>query len=494
MKKIALFTLFAIPMLKAAECPPLASNQRDLVVLPDTAGEESIKLFGKYLINNFQTGHLEMIMRSQTVPILAETTIWKRFALKVKKEPREWLNINDYELYQFHAHVLVIPKAWKKKHPQTGFNLAQFKKMERPLQVLPTVLESLKGFIKSVGALINVYNSLVKSMRALLVYPTANDNIYHWNIALFGHGGPAFGSYSDRVAGIPIYEFKKLLRFLKNDINTNILLYSTCFAGSKWLLRVYDTNGSADLYPFPIVLTGITESPVYSGGRTHQLSNYGTFFDKIKTIPLCKTEQTELAKVAGLILQAIEYNPSTESYSIARINNLLQIRWQNSPKFNILNLSQLVQTAGKVAKGHPEKERKITAQAFVIDNPKIDSTIEFTRTDHQIASSISVKKHAIRSLIVPHQNARPMDIAKDLLSMFGTMRNQATDKTYFIGTVKAPQSDNAVLKDVVIAIEGKGMVHHVLPSGISKAVKKKNRISGSINGKKFILKEGDKTQ
>ena len=50
-----LFAAGIMGPLYAQECPPIRPNQRDLAILPDTAGEESIQLLGHHAVNNFQT-------------------------------------------------------------------------------------------------------------------------------------------------------------------------------------------------------------------------------------------------------------------------------------------------------------------------------------------------------------------------------------------------------------------------------------------------------
>ncbi len=441
-----LFVTGIIGSIQAQECP-IKPNQRSLIILPDTAGEESIQLFGHYAVNNFQTNILEKIMLSQAAPVMVELSIWKRFSNKMKKEKKP-INTLPFEYYKIESFLLCIPKTWKQQFPDTGFNLTHLKKVKDPFALMPRWWDPIKGYVKSLLTLANVYTSLVKSIRAAIV----PNKTFNWNIVLFGHGGPALGSHTARVAGIPFDEFKKLLRFLNNEIQTNILLYQTCYAGSKWLLKSYITNDKPDTYKYPIILTGLSEAPVYSWGAYRQASIYEQFFQKIKTIALCKQNLGQLSLIAGILLQAITVSKQTGKLALTRANNILQIRWPNSTQFKTIEIDDVIASARKAAKKAPDKPLSISTRAFILDTPYIDRSINLMRSDHQIVSALPIKTHYIQSITLAQKYPNPTSIIKKLLSYFTGTKKLATSKIFLIDTVTDAKG-SPIIKNVMVSLK-----------------------------------------
>lgn len=428
----------------AQECPPPPA-QRDLMILPDTASEESLEILGHAAVNNLQINTLERLLASEATPILVELSIWKRFAKKVKKEPLSWLDEKKYEFYILKPFMLCIPLKWKAQFPNTGFHLKKFKPVAAPLKELPGILDPLKPIFKTYLMLIHVYTSLVKTLRTLLV-PSS----YAWNIVLFGHGGPLLGTYQSRVAGIPFREFKKLLRFLKTEINTNIFLYSTCYAGSKWLLKAYTSSGKPDTYPFPIILTGITEAPVYGyisrgGGIIRGTEIYKQFFQKIKSLSLCRKNVSQLGLIAGILLQALRFDHAKKRYTLTTSNNILQIRWPKETSFHAIELDNIIQTAPQLKK---ERTIGITTDALIIDTPVLKKNIRLTKPGQAIVSSIPNRWYTISSITVATDTSKE-PLMKQLLKAFSTIKELASPKAFLIDQVRNAADQTKATKAIV---------------------------------------------
>ena len=458
MKKSFIYLLciiHTVGFIQAQECS-IKPNQRSLIILPDTAGEESLKLFGRYAVNDFQTNILEKIMLSQAAPVMVELSIWKRFANKMKKQKKP-LDALSFEYYKIENFLLCIPKTWKQQFPDTGFNLTHLKKVKDPLGLLPSWWDPIKGYVKSLLTLANVYISLVKSIRTVIV----PNKTFNWNIVLFGHGGPALGSHTARVAGIPFDEFKKLLRFLNNEINTDILLYQTCYAGSKWLLKSYITNDKPDTYNYPIILTGLSEAPVYSWSVYRQTSIYEQFFQKIKTIALCKQNLGPLSLIAGILLQAISLSKKTGKLILTRVNNILQIRWPNSTRFKIIEVDNVIASARKDAKKTPGKPLSISTQSFILDTPFLNTLIHLKRSDHQIVSALPRKTHYIKSIALEQKYPNPTSIIKKLFSYFTGTKKLASSKLFLIDTLQDAK-DSPIIKNVMVSLKRTSLLGYPL--------------------------------
>ena len=108
--RIFLSLLFLMsPLLHAQECPPIKQHQRDIVLLPDTASDELMQVFGFHIANRNQINRLEKLLASQSTPILVELTIWKRFAKKVKNSKQTFDQKIPFTYYQINNYLLCIP-------------------------------------------------------------------------------------------------------------------------------------------------------------------------------------------------------------------------------------------------------------------------------------------------------------------------------------------------------------------------------------------------
>jgi len=454
---IAVLLFCSIPTTTWTRGCPTPPAQRDLVILPDTASEESFQALGHHTVNELQINNVERLLASEATPVLIELSIWKRFAKKLKDKPLSWFDEKKYLFYKLRPYILCIPLKWKQQFPSTGFHLQKFKRIKQPLKILPRVGEAMKPVFKTMLMLVHVYTSLVRTLRILLV-PTQ----YAWNIVLFGHGGPMLGSYQSRVAGIPFREFKKLLRFLQKRIRTNIFLYSTCYAGSKWLLKVYTTLGRPNTYSFPIIITGITEAPVYgissrSHGIIQETDIYRKFFQEIKQLPLCKENINKLGLIAGILLQALRFNRAQKKYVLTTSNNILQIRWPRAKKFEVIHLDNIIQSA-KESGG--KATITVTGDAFVINTPVVKKNIRLTDIKQTIVSSIPDKRYFISSITIANTKSREQHV-KQLLNAFASIKKLSSPKKFFIGTLQNAKNTVQATKLIV-------SLHSLTPSSLIK--------------------------
>lgn len=451
-----LWLLFSLGTSQAQECPP-PPPQRDLVILPDTAHEELLEFWGYAAVNELQINSVERILASEATPVLIELSIWKRFAKAVKDKPLSWLDEKKYEFYLMDPYMLCIPLKWKALFPATGFHLQKGERVDKPFQQLPRIGEALIPFFKTTLMLIHVYTSLVKTLHALLV-----PSPYSWNIILFGHGGPLLGSYQSRVAGIPFREFQKLLKFLKTKITTNIFLYSTCYAGSKWLLKIYTTKGKPDTYPFPIILTGITEAPVSgytsrAGGIIRGTEIYKKFFQEIKTISLCRKNMAPLGLIAGILLQALRFDRAQNRYALTTSNNILQIRWPQETDFHAIILDNIIQSAQQSKK---EPTIVISSDALVIDIPVLQKNIRITKPGQAIISGIPNTWYLISSVTIANTKQREQ-LIKQLFDAFTTVMELSSPKRFLIDQIRNAE-DQIQATNVIISL------HSFTPSSLIK--------------------------
>lgn len=101
----------------------------------------------------------------------------------------------------------------------------------------------------------------VSSLRKLFV---ENNKYNNWNIYLVGHGNNSdfAGGWNDScIANLKIREFQLLLNFLNSSISTNMLVYTSCFAGGQHLIDPYKSRGKSVCYNYPIVVTCLADEP-----------------------------------------------------------------------------------------------------------------------------------------------------------------------------------------------------------------------------------------
>lgn len=435
---------YAMQPAAAQPCPPVAQNQRDLIILADVSGHEALKTWkGNSLTNDAQRSTLATSLSAQAAPILVPVTTWRRISSNLSSELVDWYRTLDYEVYQLDNYLLWIPALWKKRFniSDTAFNLDKVTRITNPLALGgPTnILEPLKDWGKSAIAEFNIYPSLVKVLRTLL-----KPKSFAWNIVVYGHGGKSTCSTS--IAGMPYAEFKILLQFLEKEITTNILLYSSCYAGGKDLLEVYKTGGNPDIYHFPIILTGFTES-ISLGARDDELESVRDFFVSIRDAPLCITYQNKLGLIAGALLGTLIFSKNLQKYIIIAAENILQIRWPRATQFRVIPLENLVHTTHSTSSTDTVH---IKEHAYIMDKPFIDQNLVFDDDfldGNLIASGIPRVWHYIKSISLKAQSKNPDYFMRVLFNDF---------------RLEKLESSKVFLIDTVTNLENKASAHTVL--------------------------------
>lgn len=87
-------------------------------------------------------------------------------------------------------------------------------------------------------------------------YQNKKKDIPEWLIYLGGHG-----TWINAVADISFDDFKKLLYFFDNKINTKLLVVSSCYAGGVNINKVYGEIklGTQEYYSFPIIIQALND-------------------------------------------------------------------------------------------------------------------------------------------------------------------------------------------------------------------------------------------
>lgn len=75
----------------------------------------------------------------------------------------------------------------------------------------------------------------------------------------------------NKVIGLPIDTFVKLLTFLDTDLNTNLLFYSSCSAGGKQWLDSFSKNGKPLRLSYAILADTLSEAPSLNGSPVLRL-------------------------------------------------------------------------------------------------------------------------------------------------------------------------------------------------------------------------------
>lgn len=100
--------------------------------------------------------------------------------------------------------------------------------------------------------------------------PKNQSNSYRWSIFLGGHGynmEPVYPNNNEKfelINNLSVKEFKQLLSFLNNNLITNVFAYLTCYGAGEHLYDPYQTNGQADRFNFPIIVTNLSDVPSYT--------------------------------------------------------------------------------------------------------------------------------------------------------------------------------------------------------------------------------------
>jgi hypothetical protein len=416
-------------------------NQRHLCIMADLTGQE--------IANRKSAACAAQLcdeLNSQAAPIIVTKTTWQT-ALKYaqEKNPQE---LKNWDIYNYKNFLLLfIPHAYKKKcnahtAQDLGFNLAACTKISDPLILYtPGFLQTCIDYVHSAftndillrNIILPYYSYRFLHALQTLILPKKICN-YTWNILCTGHGLTAPLILST-ICGLDTYHFKKFLQFLNITLNTRVLIYKTCFGGTKELLSdLYKTNKSPDIYTFPIICTCLTDAPAYYCKRT---SNNSLFNDIHKVNLDPKTPHALIHAVHASTALYTQSAKNTKKISRYTFNNCPRIRWAQTSSFCVAPIDKLVTPLWQLTTLHtPTLSSCITVPTpgLVIDQPVVPHTLTLPLGKcHRIASSIpGPAHHSIHKCIIP-KNFKP----HMLLKLFSkTIKKLATHKLFLIDTIE----------------------------------------------------------
>lgn len=172
--------------------------------------------------------------------------------------------------------------------------------------------------------------------------------IPYWMVYVSGHG------QADVVAGLSLNEFKQFTNFLKNQINTKILIYGSCYAGGLNKLKAFQDiyregllKEQALLYqesfPFPIIMLSITDSPIFTNIAfpfAYPIApfNYDFLFKQLAQSSNNIPDYYAIIKESNF-LTSPEKDPTGKLDII--LNNFPQIRLPNTEWFSVAALNDI---------------------------------------------------------------------------------------------------------------------------------------------------------
>ncbi len=83
-----------------------------------------------------------------------------------------------------------------------------------------------------------------------------------WVIYMSGHGHPKNGPQSAHIAGVSIEDFRSLLLFFNEQMQIQVLVYSTCYGGGVHTVEPYEQLSLR----YPVMVTALTDAPTFAFG------------------------------------------------------------------------------------------------------------------------------------------------------------------------------------------------------------------------------------
>lgn len=164
------------------------------------------------------------------------------------------LSQEKYKQLAFSFLCFYVCKAlgrWSFVRQKNGFILCSLNNQKRSLSQGDILHLSLT----SQGSVVPGLRSLVKNKKD------------KWVIYLSGHGHPKGESGTEAlISGMRVGEFGDFLSFLENKMNTNLLVYNSCFAGGRDGLSVYKKGDQDLLLSYSVIMTSIADAPTYVFG------------------------------------------------------------------------------------------------------------------------------------------------------------------------------------------------------------------------------------
>lgn len=249
-----------------------------------------------------------------------------------------------------------------------------------------------------------------------------------WSIYMGGHGESA--RYSEKIAGISIADFKEVLDFLENKINTRLLVYVSCYAADINNETIYKAAKSPiqKTYSFPIITQALTDAPVSSRAALEKPEK----FVQATTVP---------------VSDAIDYGQAMQYLNPeARMaENTAQIKFPGTEWFSAINADKTVVQIGSILAENRGTHPLDIVQFFKMD-PRIlllyaqDIPFELIINAPNLKSIVSMIPGAVTHTIERITSSSDTATILDWFMSIGMLNSQ---KIFYIKSINT-------LKDVII--------------------------------------------
>lgn len=159
-------------------------------------------------------------------------------------DPKEWY------MEKFGNYVyLLIPKIYqenqriKNDYPKVSTKLSN-RELILGLKHGISVSDPFDIASFSTPSILNYGEEFLKILSKIFVtkadVPDDTQCLHHWYMYVIGHGSPAEGFSYGSIVGLSLLQFSRFLFFLNTTIQTDFLIYVTCFAGGQHLVQPYE--------------------------------------------------------------------------------------------------------------------------------------------------------------------------------------------------------------------------------------------------------------
>ncbi len=272
-----------------------------------------------------------------------------------------------------------------------------------------------------------------------------------WSFYMFGHG-----LKGESIVGLKLDEFKKVLDFFENNLNTQVLAYSSCYgAGTNSEIIYNDTISTVQkIFSFPIITQALTDATVASGAPDLKfdeknnpylrvITNLKAFFEQISQAYEIKQFQDAINNIFPVIPEGI--------YAY-RWDNAAQIRLPGLHWFTPVASNKDIASLGSILTKNRNIHKPLSLATYFKSEPKalllntIDIPFELILDSTKLEAIISMISgdavHKIKK-ITSLQNS-----IDTILGWFMHIKMLDARKLFFIEEIDA--ADYVIAKNVII--------------------------------------------
>ncbi len=377
-------------------------------------------------------------------------------------DPKEWC------IYKKNGFYLLLPKKYRAQHSSVGFKLDSLEEIAYSEDIASNYFEAQDPY------------SLVNALPDFfLTYKDLPNQImpYTWNIVISGHGGSKYKEKNNNktitwagepcIADLNLQEFKEVLEFFQTQLKTQMLHYSSCYAGGNHIELAFEKDQKQQIYDFAIICECLTDCSTYCKWGNLLPSSLKPFLtaddliydSAIKNWDLVIKSPYEWEKFFNCIskidfsIESMDRLPKILSYiTYPIIANISLLRRPGINNFYPLTSSGIIKVDDRFMRLENEhnKDDSITlhgAKVLLLESDYIPSTLKLDNTDkiRIISTKPGNALHYIKKLNSENHI--------DLPSTFWQAEFQLYNKTFLIDECVFPYSDNSpVFRDV--AVEG----------------------------------------